>query len=456
LRFADQETPSKGAELLNPDELPTPESQKAKTAGKSLFETIDTPKSKKRLKIADQETPSKDAELLNHDELPTPESQKAKTAGKSLFETIDTPKSKKRLKIADQEIPSKDAEFLNPDELPTPESKKSKTAGKSLFKTVGTPKSKKIADQETPGKNAGELKNRVPVGKKRGKPSRLRKHLSDSIRNEPVWIKDLDLNAVDKNVLLASKCLTSDHINAVNILGRQQFPEIFGLQSTHHAPVFSETHQHWTSRMPFKPVPEDEKSAQIHHNGRDHWVVTVRPHSTDIFFIDSLLHKNSINPSLEIQMAQIYGKTKKSIKVRKPKVQQQTNGSDCGVFAIAFLVEFCVNGLENIHRTSFDIAAMRYHLATCFESHVFKPFPKMPSRVSKRNEAKPNQPNVDKMPQQLPVQIDLLCPCGMPNVYDDMVGCDGSHCLYGWYHKCCVGLVSEPAVWTCQSCLNMK
>ncbi|XP_076059717.1 uncharacterized protein LOC143036354 [Oratosquilla oratoria] len=152
-------------------------------------------------------------------------------------------------------------------------------------------------------------------------------------------------------------------MNAVNILVRQQFPEVFGLQSTYHAPVFSESKQHWTCPMPFKSVPDGLSSAQIHHNGRDHWVLTVRPSATnDIFFIDSLLHKNSINPSLEVQMAQIYGKQKKSIKLS--------------------------------------------------------------SRVSKRNEGV-GRPCVQQM---VPSEIDLLCPCGMPNVYDDMVGCDGRHC----------------------------
>jgi Ulp1 family protease len=43
-------------------------------------------------------------------------------------------------------------------------------------------------------------------------------------------------------------------------------------------------------------------------------------------------------------MSRIYGKNKDIVPVKIHKVQQQTNSVDCGVFAIAFMTEFCFSG----------------------------------------------------------------------------------------------------------------
>ena len=40
-------------------------------------------------------------------------------------------------------------------------------------------------------------------------------------------------------------------------------------------------------------------------------------------------------------MSQIYKKDKTSIPIKILDIQQQENGNDCGLFAIANLVEFC-------------------------------------------------------------------------------------------------------------------
>ena len=48
-----------------------------------------------------------------------------------------------------------------------------------------------------------------------------------------------------------------------------------------------------------------------------------------------------------------------------PSVQQQPNGVDCGVFAIAFPVDI-INGFDEIGKR-FDVGKMRSHLLKCFE-----------------------------------------------------------------------------------------
>jgi hypothetical protein len=47
-----------------------------------------------------------------------------------------------------------------------------------------------------------------------------------------------------------------------------------------------------------------------------------------------------LTPSLEIQLSAIYGQGKTNLLIKLPEVQQQTNGYDCGVYALANLVEF--------------------------------------------------------------------------------------------------------------------
>ena len=62
--------------------------------------------------------------------------------------------------------------------------------------------------------------------------------------------------------------------------------------------------------------------------------------------------------------------------VKLPEVQQQTNGFDCGVYAIANLVEFCLKGSFNVKRkTNFIEKYMSSHLISCLESGHFTPFP---------------------------------------------------------------------------------
>jgi Ulp1 family protease len=64
-------------------------------------------------------------------------------------------------------------------------------------------------------------------------------------------------------------------------------------------------------------------------------------------------------------MSMIYGKGKTVVPVKIPNVQQQKNSIDCGVFAIAFMVEFCFNNFIGRDNVNFDTYTMRDHLIKC-------------------------------------------------------------------------------------------
>ncbi|XP_048515571.1 uncharacterized protein LOC125502062 [Athalia rosae] len=59
--------------------------------------------------------------------------------------------------------------------------------------------------------------------------------------------------------------------------------------------------------------------------------------------------------------------------IKFPQVQQQSNGSDCGVFAIAFAISL-ING-QKPSRKNYDISQMRTHLLKIFESNLMENFP---------------------------------------------------------------------------------
>ena len=54
-------------------------------------------------------------------------------------------------------------------------------------------------------------------------------------------------------------------------------------------------------------------------------------------------------------------------------VQQQANGSDCGVFAIAFAT--CLTFETDPSKIAFDIHGMRQHLASCLRNGALSLFP---------------------------------------------------------------------------------
>ena len=87
-------------------------------------------------------------------------------------------------------------------------------------------------------------------------------------------------------------------------------------------------------------------STNIHYNSQKHWATTIQYKNGDIYLLNSDLGKNMdlfLDDSLKIQLAQIYGHGKSKLKVYIPQLQQQNNGYNCGLFAIANMMEFVAN-----------------------------------------------------------------------------------------------------------------
>lgn len=120
-------------------------------------------------------------------------------------------------------------------------------------------------------------------------------------------------------------------------------------------------------------------ACQIHHTNSDHWVVSFQENENNIYVFDSIWNERSDNniltDSLKLQLASVYGGSKQSLHITVPDTHRQNNGVDCGLYAIAHLVEFCVHGrpMPNI---IFDTSKMRSHLIHCLENQHLSEFPK--------------------------------------------------------------------------------
>jgi len=137
-------------------------------------------------------------------------------------------------------------------------------------------------------------------------------------------------------------------------------------------------------------------------------------------------------------------KKKKKIVVHVPDIQQQFPGTlDCGLFAIANLVEFCINGYPELKSQSrnwnFDVDMLRPHLISCIKNDKFESFPKV-------------------CVYDIKIALDIYdikidCPCGLANVTEGiMVNCE--RCEH-WFHQFCSDAVTDSP-WLCFNCKNKR
>ena len=99
------------------------------------------------------------------------------------------------------------------------------------------------------------------------------------------WIPDLQLTESDKDILLKSDgWLKSTHMEAIIKIAQKQFPAMNGLQLTEKVPLLSE--DIWTTHSPFNYV-DAFPSCQIHHNGKDHWVTSLKESDEKVYVFDS-------------------------------------------------------------------------------------------------------------------------------------------------------------------------
>ena len=113
---------------------------------------------------------------------------------------------------------------------------------------------------------------------------------------------------------------------------------------------------------------------QILHTGNHHWVcassVGCLPGTVNLY--DSLFHDIIAN-EVEEQLKDLMANNLTGINI--VPVQQQGNGSDCGVFSIAFAT--CIVYGRDPGIVTFDVPQMRSHLSQCLKTGLLSPFPQI-------------------------------------------------------------------------------
>ncbi|PFX11550.1 Inhibitor of growth protein 5 [Stylophora pistillata] len=150
-------------------------------------------------------------------------------------------------------------------------------------------------------------------------------------------------------------------IQEAHILLKQVNPMIKGFQRTTLGPARN-----------FDVVTSE--FVQILHTGNHHWVCTSSvgclPGTVNLY--DSLFHDIIAN-EVEEQLKDLMANKLTGINI--VPVQQQGNGSDCGVFSIAFAT--CIVYGRDPGMVTFDVPQMRPHLSRCLKTGVLSPFPQV-------------------------------------------------------------------------------
>ena len=120
---------------------------------------------------------------------------------------------------------------------------------------------------------------------------------------------------------------------------------------------------------------------QILHNGKNHWLTipTIGLPASTVNVYDSLYQ--SLSQCTIDQICAVMFSTNDAVDVRFIDVEQQTNNSDCGVYAIAYATtSLCFS--EDISCIQFCVSKMRSHLVSCLEKGQMSPFPSIRRNVS--------------------------------------------------------------------------
>ena len=251
-------------------------------------------------------------------------------------------------------------------------------------------------------------------------------------------------------VLLTQAMLFDVHIQAAYDLVRIECPNFEGM-----APVCIQR----SSKDKMKPV-QNFGACILHCDPSLHWILLVRHRNSSIACVyDSLgIHYNKL---IRRSIAELfYPFDNKPLNIEYKACHQQTNGVDCGLFAIANLFNIVKN--INPMQVTYNIPLMRGHFKDCIVKEKFALFPIIvypnnytPSYYFSSN-ANPYASTSSSIRINKPTKYSLgvICDCQLPWEYrGEEIRC--FNCKK-YFHKRCVGM--ENSInnngWTCYKCNN--
>ena len=211
---------------------------------------------------------------------------------------------------------------------------------------------------------------KVKLNSKVAKESKMQACNSD---NDDIIITGISTSPTEKSASLAklneehyklilspSGWLDCDIIHEVHVCLRNINPEVEGLKRATLGPCRN-----------FTQV--NGEFIQILHTGEKHWVCVGSMGCEDgtVNLYDSLYH-NIIYSEVEDQVINLVGQENYT-GIQVVPVQQQRNGSDCGVFAAAFAT--CLAYGLPPQTVQFDVCKMRAHLCHSLKNGLLQMFP---------------------------------------------------------------------------------
>ncbi|KAK3915980.1 Transcriptional regulatory protein PHO23, partial [Frankliniella fusca] len=226
--------------------------------------------------------------------------------------------------------------------------------------------------------------------------------------------------------------LCDEHVSRASSMLRSQFQEeIGGL----HAPLAVSFGMRMDKANYYPHRERQEDYVQLMHTGSSHWVTCIFQKGSGTATILDSLRNNHLPGHVKIQAAMI-AHVENHLTIIRPPCKQQSNAVDCALFAIANATEFCFS--KKVQYIDFDSEKLREHWIDCLHAKKMSPFPRLAARPKKTREEEDCE------------VVKINCPCRLPDIFDDLVGCDNCD---KWFHLSCVNLKSLPeGEWFCSSC----
>ena len=170
------------------------------------------------------------------------------------------------------------------------------------------------------------------------------------------------------NEIIQNKWLSDNKsINLGQTILFKNFPLISGFEDTTIGPLnmFS--------------VQTGEFVQALHEN--NHWVTVYLPteRATSVVYLYYSLQKERLNKNLVKQIALLRKSEDAELCIISKAVQQQENGYDCGIFAIAFATDIAYN--RKPEQRTYNQSVMRKHLLAQLENATMTPVPQRTKRV---------------------------------------------------------------------------
>ena len=193
------------------------------------------------------------------------------------------------------------------------------------------------------------------------------------------------------------------------------------------------------------PSVDGKDFIQIVHSGTDHWAVLTNlgipqeKKNKEVILYDSLVQlkgKKSclVKSAVEWQACQLLRDGSdphpKSLIIHTYPCQQQTNGYDCGVFALAFAISLAYG--QKPEETQY-VGNLRKELMEMLLNGVLEPLRCVSNKVFLRSAVLANM-HVNVRLTKMHKSIDALCYCRLPESYGDLIQCQ--ECKLYFHQRC--------------------